>query len=143
MIADPRSPLRRRTRWLWGPAAAVGVAALLLLPDRNADDPDVLAHLECHAGAVALDQYLHGRATVGQTVPVDLMDAYTPRAKHLSDYAAGLRRRDDPHLVHVRPLIARAETERDAAVANDGEAYMQDAMTRLRTCHDTLYSKAL
>ncbi|MBS0124687.1 hypothetical protein [Thetidibacter halocola] len=128
-------------RWAWVIFAAV-FAALIFVPDllpQRAPDPVVMEHIQCAAVAVALGQFLFTRQEAGQSLDPAFLAAFEARQDRLQDYLEGLRRRDDRHNILVRPVIAEAETARDASVAADGDAYIDRAWQDLRSCHDKLF----
>ncbi|MCC1491539.1 hypothetical protein [Cognatishimia sp. F0-27] len=124
-----RSPT---SRLIWAIGMAVFITVLALWP-RKADDADILARIACNADAVALHQHLHAQGTQDP--------AFMAQFDTIQDYMAGLRRRDDPHLVHVRPAIASAEAARDAALAENPQSYLLASKSAVQTCHDMLFGE--
>ncbi|MEM7438475.1 MAG: hypothetical protein AAF393_02675 [Pseudomonadota bacterium] len=115
------------------------VGALILGPDlfrkTGPSGGKAPPKMECYAAAVALHQHLFDASQQTPPVVPDYQDEFEAVFKEMIEYTRGLRRRDDPKAHGLRPVIARAETARDAAVAEDAEKYRADAWKKVRTCH--------
>lgn len=124
---------------LWLFVLFLAVAALWPKPPYN---PLALEKLRCVAGAVALHQYLFDRSQTDQPIPPDILATFQDRFKRLQSYPNSLRRSDDRHIQAYRPIIIEAEAARDAAVAQDADAYLAAAWAEVQSCDDTYFTKA-
>lgn len=133
-------------RWPWILAFVGFVASLFIVPEvirmTRPKGPVSIPRIDCYAMAVVLKQHLFAEAK-GDTAG---MPEYAPeleeRFNDMLLYTRGLRRRDDPKAHAMRPIIARAEAARDAAVATDAAAWRAEAWAEVQRCHTLLFAPA-